>query len=223
MNNLPLVSCIMPTFKRHKYMLRAIKYFESQTYANKELIIIDDSPGIVDVKYSNIPKHNNIMYIKLPSKRSIGYKRNLALRHAKGTIFMFWDDDDYYSKTRIAHQIKPIVNNLCDITVFNSIVYYDSSINKCFKTSAADHKLIWHEGFMGGSLTCRSSLLDKVSFKNKSIAEDRDFMIDAKKHGAIIKGIPNKMHYIYTRHSSNSFDIPSVKRYNVPFNMQLCI
>ena len=223
MNNLPLVSCIMPTYNRHEYMLRAIKYFEYQTYGNKELIIIDDSPRNMDIKLGSIPKHNNILYIKLPSKRSIGFKRNLALRYAKGTIFMFWDDDDYYSKTRIAHQIKPIVNNLCDITVFNSIVYYDSLLNKCFKTSAADHKRIWHDGHMGGSLTCISSLLNKISFKNKSIAEDRDFMIDAKTHGAIIKGIPNNWHYIYTRHSSNSFDIPLVKRYDVPFKKHLSL
>lgn len=38
----PLVSCIMPTADRQKYIPFAVDYFLSQDYQNAELVIIDD-------------------------------------------------------------------------------------------------------------------------------------------------------------------------------------
>lgn len=219
MSNLPLVTCIMPTYNRPKYMMRAIKLFIKQKYPNKELIIVDDSP--TDVPNLSIPKMSNVTYIRLSSRRSIGYKRNLALTHARGNIFMFWDDDDYYSCNRIHIQVKPIIDNLCDITVFSSITYYNAKTDSCYKTSDKDHNLIWYNGYASGSLTCKYSLFNTIKFKHTNIAEDRDFIIEATKRGARILTVPNKMDYIYTRHASNSFDIPKVHKITVKHHQKL--
>ncbi len=36
-----MVSCILVTANRRRYIARAVKYFLSQTYANRELVIYD--------------------------------------------------------------------------------------------------------------------------------------------------------------------------------------
>ena len=37
----PLVSCIMPTRNRKRFVLQSIEYFKRQDYAPRELVILD--------------------------------------------------------------------------------------------------------------------------------------------------------------------------------------
>src|SRR5690606_21807539 len=39
---LPLVSCIMPTYNRRAFAPLALEYFRRQTYPDRELIVVDD-------------------------------------------------------------------------------------------------------------------------------------------------------------------------------------
>lgn len=49
--------------------------------------------------------------------RSIGVKRNIAVRHARGTFIMHWDDDDLYGPDRIRAQVLPIHDGLTNVTM----------------------------------------------------------------------------------------------------------
>ena len=40
-----MVSCIMPTYDRRKFVPQAIKYFLRQDYQNTELIVLDAKPA----------------------------------------------------------------------------------------------------------------------------------------------------------------------------------
>lgn len=40
--DLPLISCIMPTYNRRSFIGLSLKAFEAQDYPAKELIIVDD-------------------------------------------------------------------------------------------------------------------------------------------------------------------------------------
>ena len=81
----PMVSCIMPTKDRRKFIPNAIEYFLKQTYKNKELIIIDDG---LDKVEDLIPDNKIIKYIYLDIEQSIGAKRNYANSIASGDIIM---------------------------------------------------------------------------------------------------------------------------------------
>ena len=79
----PLVSCIMPTYNRRKFVPHAIRYFLRQEHQNKELIIVDDGTDcIADL----IPDHGAIKYIRLTSKITLGEKLNIACSNASGSI-----------------------------------------------------------------------------------------------------------------------------------------
>jgi glycosyltransferase involved in cell wall biosynthesis len=90
---LPLVSCILATHDRQPFLRQAIKYFLRQTYANKELIIVDDSqePGAVFV-----PCDARIRYMKIDPPAPLGSKLNRGIAQASGQIIQKLDDDDYY-------------------------------------------------------------------------------------------------------------------------------
>lgn len=212
-----MISCIMPTYDRHEYMLRSIKYFLQQDYENKELIIIDDSP--LNLKLNHI--ENNIKYIHLPKKLSIGTKRNIGVQNSGGSIIMFWDDDDIYSKDRMSIQVKQIIQDKCDISVFTNIFYYFEKSNKLHITDDATHKQIWYNGYACGTLTFKKSIWEKCKFKKVNIAEDVKFLKCALKQKYRLKGITNKYKFIYSKHSTNTFKFDAVfKAIKLPDNIK---
>ena len=95
--DLPLVSCIMPTYNRRRFVPEAIRLFLTQDYPKKELVVLDDGEdNIADL----IPSRPQIRYVRLDCRHSIGAKRNIACEAARGEIIAHWDDDDWYAPNR---------------------------------------------------------------------------------------------------------------------------
>ncbi|HWU89495.1 MAG TPA: glycosyltransferase, partial [Kofleriaceae bacterium] len=88
----PRVSCIMPTCDRRPFVPRAVRQFLAQRWPDAELIIVDDGERPVE---DLVPAHERIRYLRLPARRSIGHKRNLACEAATGELVVHWDDDDW--------------------------------------------------------------------------------------------------------------------------------
>src|SRR5205823_6114796 len=58
----PMVSCIMPTADRRRFVPNAIRYFVRQTYSNSELLIVDDGDdNVADL----VPASDRIRHIRL--------------------------------------------------------------------------------------------------------------------------------------------------------------
>ncbi|HKV11216.1 MAG TPA: glycosyltransferase, partial [Thermoanaerobaculia bacterium] len=102
----PLVSCIMPTYNRRSFIPLALARFREQTYACRELIVIDDGSDPIEDELRGEP---SVRYVRVPRRMSIGAKRNLACAEAKGEIVAHWDDDDWYSPDRLEQQVTPIL------------------------------------------------------------------------------------------------------------------
>lgn len=91
---LPLISCICMTYNRapdHLFLIEeAIESFLRQTYPNKELILINDTPGqelacdAPGVRVLNVPER----FVTL------GDKLNAAIAFSSGELIAQWDDDD---------------------------------------------------------------------------------------------------------------------------------
>ncbi|MBO6127270.1 MAG: glycosyltransferase family 2 protein [Pseudobutyrivibrio sp.] len=109
-----LVSAIITTHNRKNLLKRAIKSVFYQTYANIELIVVDDSSddGTLDVC-----KDSRIKYIYIPKEESRGgnYARNIGIKAAKGDYCAFLDDDDYWLPTKIEKQVTLIECRDCEL------------------------------------------------------------------------------------------------------------
>jgi hypothetical protein len=103
---LPLVSCIMPTFNRRRFLRLALKAFNSQDYPARELIVIDDGTDPVG---DLVEEARMARYVRLSARASIGEKRNRACAEARGSIIAHWDDDDWYAPGRLSSQIVPLL------------------------------------------------------------------------------------------------------------------
>lgn len=90
-----LISVIITTYNRKKYLDEAIESVLGQTYKNIEIIIIDDFS--TDGTYEWITKKygDKIEIYRNTKNKGPGINRKLALeKYAKGDYVMFLDDDD---------------------------------------------------------------------------------------------------------------------------------
>jgi len=170
MINLPLVSCIMPTANRQKFIPFAIDYFLKQDYPNAELVIIDD--GIESVA-SLIPDNPKIKYFYTEPLGTIGVKRNYACEKASGEIIMHWDDDDWYAPDWISKLTDALLTSGADITGLNRVVFYSPSVNKHWMYEDSEEDKPW---LCGATMTYRKSFWQQHPFIDLQVGEDYDFV-----------------------------------------------
>ena len=98
---------IMPTYNRARYLADSISSVLNQSYANFELLIIDD--GSTD-KTKNVVKYftnkdPRVRYFACEHFGRPAIPRNFGLKQARGEYLTFLDSDDEYLPEKIARQV----------------------------------------------------------------------------------------------------------------------
>ena len=101
----PLVSCVMPTRNRRRFVSQAIWYFLRQDYPQKELLVIDDGEDSVS---DLLPDDDRIRYVQLDPRTVLGAKRNVGCELAHGELIAHWDDDDWSGPRRLDVQVAEL-------------------------------------------------------------------------------------------------------------------
>lgn len=115
-NNLPLVSVVIPTYKGFLSLNKAIESVLRQTYKNIEIIVVDDNnPNSEDrLNTENVMRlydsDERIIYLKHPTNMNGSAARNTGIRHSKGKYISFLDDDDEYFPMKIEYQVNCLEN-----------------------------------------------------------------------------------------------------------------
>lgn len=97
----------MVTADRHDLCVRAVWCYQQQTYANKELVVLDNGHRAMDTLLVDLPA-DEVRYKKIARTPDLilGDIRNQALDMATGEyIIPQWDDDDWYHPDRIQLQV----------------------------------------------------------------------------------------------------------------------
>lgn len=114
-----------------KKYIRAVKSFLSQTYENKELIIVAD--GCTDTKdiYDEMfASYDNVRLAFIPKQEMYsGESRNEGLNMATGDIIAYLDNDDVWGKNHLEIIMEQFTDDV-------DLVYYDDYLvlSKDFKT-----------------------------------------------------------------------------------------
>ncbi len=107
---LPLVSVIVPTYKRPNQIGRTIESVLKQTYSNIEIIVVDDNgrdSGFQKETFDAIKKYiENVKYIVHDINRGGSAARNTGWRKAGGKYITFLDDDDEIEPTKMEKQVE---------------------------------------------------------------------------------------------------------------------
>jgi len=130
MNKQPLVSVILPTYNRERYIKRAIESVLNQTCKNIELIIIDDgSTDKTSEIISEFSKKDPRIAI-LTNETNLGLVRSLnkGIGKAQGKYIARLDDDDYWcDKEKLDKQVRFLEAHSEYILVGGGVIRVDES------------------------------------------------------------------------------------------------
>ena len=114
----PLISIIVPIYKTEEYLPKCIESILAQTYANFELILVDDGspdkcPQICD-EYAE--KDSRIKVIH-KENGGLSSARNSGLDIAKGEYIGYVDSDDYIEPVMYEKMIHSIMGRNADLCI----------------------------------------------------------------------------------------------------------
>ncbi len=103
----PLVSVLMPVYNSKFFIKQAIESILTQTYANLELIIVDDhsTDGTWTIIRSLAKENKKIKAIRLKINSGTTVATNTAFMHASGEYIAIMDSDDISLHDRIRQQV----------------------------------------------------------------------------------------------------------------------
>lgn len=108
-----LVSVIIPTYNRFRYMLNAVNSVLAQTHTLLEIIVVNDS-STDENYYTHDFSDERVRFIHLATAESsravcgfpcAGYVRTIGMKAAAGDYFAFLDDDDCWLPHKLETQL----------------------------------------------------------------------------------------------------------------------
>ena len=170
----PLVSCVLPTYNRRAFVARSLEYFRRQDYRERELIIVDDGTDPVADLAAGNPA---IRYLRLDARHTVGAKRNLACREARGAIILHWDDDDWMADFRVSYQVRRLLESGAEICGLARLDYYEPSTGKAWEYVYPAGARRW---VAGNTLCYRRRFWEQHPFPDINVAEDARFVWQAQ-------------------------------------------
>lgn len=194
----PILTVIMPVWKRPQRTRRAIESWQGQIDSRSELLCIGDGPesGLKDIekeyeaygdfggrlKFIHMPKHEG-KWGTAP--------RNHGFDLARGKWVCFLDSDDYLLPGHVGSRIAMVSTDIVDVAIGSSIIRHPA------KDEIRTASLV--QGQLGNSeMTIRTSFAQAVKFQSGEYGHDFTFAVDLYKAGARFALFPSECSYVVT-------------------------
>ena len=110
LQEIPLVSIIIPLFNKREYIAETLTSALNQTYPNIELIVVNDGStdgSIEAIEHFLDPR----LHIVNQVNSGVEATRNFGLQLSKGQFITFLDADDLINSTKIEKQVDRFLSN----------------------------------------------------------------------------------------------------------------
>ncbi|MGI4848508.1 MAG: glycosyltransferase family 2 protein [Janthinobacterium lividum] len=100
----PLVSILINNYNYGRFLDDAVKSTLAQTYANVEVIVVDD--GSTDDSLAVLEKYKDRITILSKANGGQASAFNMGVAHSKGEMICFLDADDAFAADKVAQLVK---------------------------------------------------------------------------------------------------------------------
>lgn len=115
----PVVTVIIPTYDRVRFLARAIDSALEQTFTSLEVLVVDDGPTDAIAELVNAHPDPRVRLVRHDRNRGVAAARNTGIANARGEFVAFLDDDDLWLPTKLERQVEvaerenaPVVHTL---------------------------------------------------------------------------------------------------------------
>ena len=175
----PLVSVIIPYYKKLNFFKQTYFSVIKQSYKNLEVIIIYDDPSKFDLKtLRKIINKKNTKIIVNNNNLGVGKSRNIGIGISKGSYIAFIDSDDIWYKHKIKDQIKFMLKNRFCFT-HTSYLIVDKK-NNIIGNRKAREKILFNELLHSCDIGLSTVVLEKKvlgNLKFPNIKTKEDFVL----------------------------------------------
>lgn len=184
----PLVSVIIPTYKRTAYLKLTLDSIQNQTFQDFEVIVVDDGTPTEENRLL-CEQYEKVQYIKIENSGGPAKPRNLGIQKAKGKYIAFVDDDDIWLPTKLEKQVAileqhpdfGLVHGCCEVIDVNGVLQnriIGRLRNILDKHGDVKEKMIGRWTVMMPTSFVRKAVIEKVGFFNEKMpaaGEDTEF------------------------------------------------
>lgn len=111
----PLVSIVLPTYKRARVLPFAISSVLAQTYSNWELVVVDDNSPDDTAQVVASFTDPRIRYVKNDPNLKLPRALNRGFSLARGDYLTWTSDDNLYGERAIAAMVGRLQKSDCDL------------------------------------------------------------------------------------------------------------
>lgn len=187
---MPLVSVIMPTYRREGTLRRAIKSVLDQTYKNLELIVVNDNgddgwftPVVRDIVGSFSKIDGRVRLLEPSVHKNGAFARNRGVKASSGELLAFLDDDDWWEPEKIARQVEAFASLSDEWGVVSCRVkrYRGDELISVLPKHPDGHVykdiMLIVSDFATGTLMVRRSLFDEVGGFDENLVRHQDLQL----------------------------------------------
>ena len=110
-----LISVVIPTYNRKDKLPACTQSVLAQTYANLEVIVVDDASTDGTQHLFDAPGDPRVHYVRYEQNRGACYARNLGAQRAHGSILAFQDSDDLWHADKLQKQYDLLMATGADL------------------------------------------------------------------------------------------------------------
>lgn len=186
----PLVSVVMPTYRRDDTLQRAIESVLGQTYQNLELIVVNDNgddehftPAVREIVGSFAENDSRVRLLEPPVHKNGAYARNRGVEVSSGELIAFLDDDDWWEPEKIERQVNAFANLSDEWGVVSCRVkrYRGAELISVLPKHPDGHVykdvMLIVSDFPTGTLMVRRALFEEVGGFDEDLIRHQDFQL----------------------------------------------
>lgn len=190
------ISVIIPNYNTSGLISQTLESLLAQTYTNWEALIVDDcsTDNSVEIIKSYVQKDKRIRLIQCTiNNGGPAVPRNIGIAAAQGDYIAFLDSDDLWlpEKLKIQMDFMRSQKVLLSSTSYALIDEQGNDLNKIVRSiPVMNFKTYLRNTSIGfSSSVVKRELLEGITFKKLSVAEDFSFWLDVFRKGDTMFGI----------------------------------
>ena len=194
------ISCICISNRPHLFD-EIIEKFESQTYENKELILlIEANNEQFNLMMEMLENKQNISLNRALNEEILGDLFNKGVDISTGDYIAKFDDDDIYGANYLSDSILPFSYSSASLVgKLESFMYHQGTNKTYLRFENKQHR--YQDHVLGPTIIAKREVFDKIRFQNLSSGEDTAFLRDCINAGFRIYAT-DKFNFIYWRSSN---------------------